>query len=181
MHDDKTQKGNAQAESIENQARDLQSNGIWLEPTEESTRGPRSGDMWAESTEEPERETRSRRTKTKRPAGRQISLKWALAAIGVVLAIAAAAIFIVLNYNSNVDEGPNADMLAKLGGIMILPEGEEPVVSTVTDAAGLKDGAPFYRNAENGDKILIYAESGKIIIYREGENLIVNAGPIIDG
>jgi hypothetical protein len=181
MHDDKTQYENAQTESIEKSARDLQNSGMWAESTEELAQDSRNSDMLAEPVGVAERETRGRRTKTKRLAGRQISLTWALAAVGVVLAIAAAAVFIVLNYNSSADEGPNAAMLAKLGNIMILPEGEEPVVSTVTDAEGLKDGAPFYRNAKNGDKILIYAESGKIIIYREGENLIVNAGPIIDG
>jgi hypothetical protein len=49
------------------------------------------------------------------------------------------------------------------------------------DADGLKSGAPFYKNAQNGDKILIFAQAGKIIIYRESESLIINAEPIIGG
>jgi hypothetical protein len=84
------------------------------------------------------------------------------------------------NDNSNNNSGSGADILTRLGAVMILPEGETPSISTVTDAEGLKNGATFYRDAENGDKILVYAQSGKIIIYREADNLIVNVGPIID-
>jgi hypothetical protein len=83
------------------------------------------------------------------------------------------------NSNSN-NSGSDTDILTRLSAVMILPEGEKPSISTVTDAEGLKNGATFYRDAENGDKILVYAQSGKIIIYREADDLIVNVGPIID-
>jgi hypothetical protein len=103
----------------------------------------------------------------------------------VVLAVAVA-VFVAYVINngsgdsSSNNSGSGADILTRLGAIMILPEGETPSISTVTNAEGLKNGATFYRDAENGDKILVYAQSGKIIIYREADNLIVNVGPIRD-
>jgi hypothetical protein len=133
-----------------------------------------------EPAEEPERGTRNRYARTKRLSGRQISLAWAIRIVAIVVIITAVGVYLIVN-NVNKNESSDAGMLAELGNIIILPEGEDPVISTITDADGLKTGAPFYRNAENGDKILIYAQAGKIIIYRESENLIINAGPIIDG
>jgi hypothetical protein len=184
MHDDKTQDENTQTEPTEKSEQALRQ----CEPRDRNENPslrmcaadaiPRAGER--ESAEEPERKTRNRRMGTKRLAGRQISLAWAIRIVAIVVIITAAAVYLIVS-NTNKTESGDADMLAKLGSIMILPEGEDPVISTITDANGLKTDAPFYRNAENGDKILIYAESGKIIIYRESENLIINAGPIIDG
>lgn len=64
-----------------------------------------------------------------------------------------------------------------IGKLMLLPKDEVPTVATVTDIDKLKDQL-FFRNATNGNKVLIYPNSKLAIIYDPNTNLIVNVGPI---
>ncbi len=70
------------------------------------------------------------------------------------------------------------EVLAKVGKLMILPEDEEPTIATVTDAEVLAQYQPFFRKATDGDKVIIYVQSGKSIIYSPDKNIIVNVGTI---
>lgn len=70
------------------------------------------------------------------------------------------------------------EVLAKVGKLMILPEDEEPTIATVTDAEVLAQYQPFFRKASDGDKVIIYVQSGKSIIYSPDKNIIVNVGTI---
>ena len=51
-----------------------------------------------------------------------------------------------------------------VGSRILLPE-ENPSIATVTDNTKLAD-QPFFKKAENGDKILIFTNSGRAILYR---------------
>jgi hypothetical protein len=64
-----------------------------------------------------------------------------------------------------------------LGKLMLLPKDETPTVATVTDIEKLKDQL-FFKNATNGNKVLIYPNSKLAVIYDPKANLIVNVGPI---
>ncbi len=59
----------------------------------------------------------------------------------------------------------------------MLPQDEQPTIATVTDLAKLQ-GQPFFANAQVGDKVLIYSRAGKVILYRPGENKIIELAPI---
>jgi hypothetical protein len=96
----------------------------------------------------------------------------------IIAAVVIAMVFYFVNNGAN-DDG-DASVLKKLEQIMILPAGEAPTISTVTNAEGLRNESSFYRNVANGDKILIYQGASKIIIFRDEKNLIVNVGPIMD-
>lgn len=67
--------------------------------------------------------------------------------------------------------------VAQVGKVVALPEGEDPVVATVTDKEKLKDQA-FFAKAENGDKVLIYAKARRIYLFRPGENKLLEAAPL---
>ena len=64
-----------------------------------------------------------------------------------------------------------------IGKLMLLPKDETPTVATVTDIDKLKDQL-FFKNAANGNKVLIYPNSKLAIIYDPKVNLIVNVGPV---
>lgn len=68
-------------------------------------------------------------------------------------------------------------LVAKVGGLMVLPAGEEPTVATVADPSKLSD-QPFFQNAKEGDKLMIYSQSQKVILYRPSENKIVEVSPV---
>lgn len=68
-------------------------------------------------------------------------------------------------------------IVAAVGKLMVLPADEEPTVATVTDTEKLKD-QPFFVNAQNGDKVIIYTKARKAILYRPILNKIIDIGPI---
>lgn len=65
----------------------------------------------------------------------------------------------------------------KLSALVVVPEGEEPVVATVTDKDKLKD-QPIFANAENGDKLIIYAAAKKAFLYDEKNNKVKDIIPV---
>lgn len=68
-------------------------------------------------------------------------------------------------------------ILEKVGALVEVPN-EEPVMFTVNDANLLKSQQAFFKDAENGDVLLVYQTNSKAIIYREKTNKIVNSGPV---
>ncbi len=56
---------------------------------------------------------------------------------------------------------------------MVLPAGEQPIPALVKDEAKFADN-PVFEGVKNGDKLLIYQEKRKVIIYRPSTKQIVN-------
>lgn len=71
-----------------------------------------------------------------------------------------------------------ATAVAAAGQLMILPEGDEPVLATVTDAEALIAQQAFFAGSIDGDHLLLFPRSLKAIIYSPSRNKIINAGPI---
>lgn len=65
---------------------------------------------------------------------------------------------------------------ALLGKLMLLPE-ETPTIATVSDKEKLPE-QPFFLNAQNGDRVLVYSQAKKAILYRESENRIIEVMPL---
>ncbi|MCI0542614.1 hypothetical protein L0Y69_02600 [bacterium] len=73
-----------------------------------------------------------------------------------------------------------AQLTAVVGRLMVLPEGEIPTIATVTDPELLKS-QEFFVNAKKGDKVLIYTNAKKAILYSTATNKIVNVAPVVIG
>src|ERR1017187_9086354 len=56
------------------------------------------------------------------------------------------------------------NLINRVGQLIDLPKDEKPTVATVSDIKKLKD-QPFFANAKNGDKVLIYTSAKKAILY----------------
>lgn len=68
-------------------------------------------------------------------------------------------------------------LVEEVGKLMELPPGEVPTVATVTDVTKLQD-QPFFARAKNGDKVLIYQNSQRAILYDSQAKKIINVAPI---
>lgn len=75
------------------------------------------------------------------------------------------------------DQEETQGLVKNIGKFMLLPKDETPTVATVTDINKLKDQS-FFKNASNGNKVLIYPNSKLAIIYDPKAKLIINVGPI---
>lgn len=79
----------------------------------------------------------------------------------------------------NPDQAANAE-IAKLvndvGKLIELPN-ETPTVATITDVEKLK-GQAFFAKAQNGDRVLIYTNAKKAILYRPGINKVIDVAPV---
>lgn len=71
----------------------------------------------------------------------------------------------------------NQQLIARIGKLTPLPTGETPTIATVTDITKLKD-QPFFANAVNGDKVLIYTQAKKAYLYRPSTNKLINIAPV---
>ena len=57
-----------------------------------------------------------------------------------------------------------AQLIEEVGKLIRLPEDETPTIATVSDPQKLREQA-FFKNASEGDKVLIYTQSKKAILY----------------
>lgn len=111
----------------------------------------------------------------------------------IIIIIVIASLFSVLQYQKNqrlaaalVNLRDNPQKIAalesqqlvnKVSQLIILPAGEEPTVATVSDLAPLAD-QPFFVNAQVGDKVLIYTQAKKAILYNPASHKIVEVAPL---
>lgn len=70
-----------------------------------------------------------------------------------------------------------AALVEKVGRLIVLPQGEEPTVATVSDPEKLRN-QPFFANAKAGYKVLIYTNAKKAILYDPILNKIVEVAPL---
>jgi cell division protein FtsB len=64
----------------------------------------------------------------------------------------------------------------KVGNLVVLPN-ETPTLATVNDPAKLKDQA-FFAQAEKGDKVLIFTQAKRAILYRPSTNKVIESAPV---
>lgn len=97
----------------------------------------------------------------------------------VVLAIGTVIAFVSLIGGGDPQEQARKEaesIVAAVSKLMVLPD-EEPIIATVADPSQLAD-QPFFQRAEKGDKVLIYNNAKKAILYRPGQNLVIDVAPL---
>lgn len=85
-----------------------------------------------------------------------------------------------LSFGSTPEAGSaaeNEELILAVGKLIKLPS-ETPDIATVSDVTLLQDQTIF-RNAQNGDKVLIFTGAKRAIVYRPGENIIIDVGNIV--
>jgi len=68
-------------------------------------------------------------------------------------------------------------LVETVGQRTVLPKDETPTVATVTNVSQLEN-QPFFAKARNGDKVLIYAQAKKAVLYRPISGEIVEVSPV---
>lgn len=69
------------------------------------------------------------------------------------------------------------ELAERVGKLILLPQDEVPTIATVSDPEVLKNQA-FFADAKKGDKVLIYPNAKKAILYDPEANLIINVAPV---
>ncbi len=116
--------------------------------------------------------------------GRNIFLKipkrFAVIAAGVVAAVlvcAAAGYGVWRVVTRPPAQTESQRVIAEVGKLYSLPKGETPTVARVKDVGKLT-GQDFYKNAQNGDYLLVYSKGKLALLYREKQNLLVRVGNV---
>ncbi len=68
-------------------------------------------------------------------------------------------------------------LVAEVGKLIVLPEGETPTVATVSDPERLKD-QPFFAKAKAGDKVLLYSTARKAYLYDPIAKKLIEVAPL---
>lgn len=109
-----------------------------------------------------------------------------LSVVTLVLFVLAAtsAIYFYVQYNhaknnpNSITAAQTSQVVSEVGKLMNLPTNETPTIATVSNKGKLAN-QPFFKNAQNGDKLLIYTNAKEAILYRPSTNKIINVGPIV--
>lgn len=71
----------------------------------------------------------------------------------------------------------NRKIIEEVSKLMDLPTDEVPTVATVTDITKLQD-QPFFQRAKNGDKVLIYSNARRAILYDPLIKKVIDVAPL---
>ncbi|MBI4092531.1 MAG: hypothetical protein HY420_01270 [Candidatus Kerfeldbacteria bacterium] len=122
------------------------------------------------------------------PPNREPKRKYLLPALISALAVLALAGGVLAYYFyfqlSKIEGGPKqssgeeaANLVKEVSQLIVLPADEIPTIATVADPEKLKD-QPFFRSAKKGDKVLIYTNSKKAILYDPAAHKIIEVAPL---
>ncbi len=92
------------------------------------------------------------------------------------LSIIALSGVLIVKHNRNLDYNNVKVVTARVSRHVVLPTDEEPALATVTDSNKLTSS--FKGKVENGDKLIIYQNNKKAIVYRPSIDRVVTIEPV---
>ena len=115
-------------------------------------------------------------------------LPFIIAAIIIISILIGGGIYLYINnsggtlpgqsQNQNTDATAEAkELVEKVGRLYELPPNEVPTIATVSDVSKLAE-QEFFQKAQNGDKVLIFTQAKKAILYRPSTDKIIEVGPV---
>lgn len=126
-------------------------------------------------------------TKKTRKGGNSIPYRFYLLGVVVILLVVGGGGYYGYMYWQASQNSPEAQVaqaeeekkavLDQLSKLMVLPEGD-PVLFKVSNEEVMRQQQAFFKDTKNDDVLLVFQESGKAIIFRPSQNMIVNAGPV---
>lgn len=120
----------------------------------------------------------------------QPSLSWKVLVVIVLIVVSLSVSFIIWqNIQNSRDQSPEAvaarneeestRIVTEVSLILFTESEDEPTVARIDDPDVLRQAnAEFYKNAAEGDYLILYPQ--RAIIYREDENIVINVAPIIN-
>lgn len=136
----------------------------------------------------PEEVVRERKDETlsSTPATVSVTKKPTYAVIALIVLLILGGMWYQLSYMSEDAQQARAEkeadrLIAEVGTLILLPQGEKPIIYTVDEPELLKRQQPFFIDAQEGDYLLVYQGTAKAIIYRPDAHIIVNVGGIAAG
>jgi len=111
---------------------------------------------------------------------------WILLLVSVLVLIAGYFAFQYAKTRSELSKAQNPEAAAKeeaedlakvVGRYLELPQDETPTIATVNDAEKLKEQV-FFAEAQNGDKVLVYTNARKAVLYRPSTKKVVEYAPV---
>lgn len=64
----------------------------------------------------------------------------------------------------------------KVSQLVLTPAGEIPTIGVIPDPNSITENKDFFKNASQGDYLLVYPHARLMIIYSPGKNIVVNMG-----
>ena len=112
--------------------------------------------------------------------------RWLLVVIILLVAGVAALTYGYIHTKNELNKAKNPTTAGKteaeqivntINKVVLVPTGETPTLATVQDVSKLKSQT-FFKNAQNGDKVLIYSRSGQAILYRPLTKQVIEYAPV---
>lgn len=109
-------------------------------------------------------------------AHKKLSGRRTVICITILIVIAGGSLWLFRSKPVKLAAAEQQAVMQQVAQLAVVPSGETPSITTVINKAEVKQA--FLQNAENGDKVLLYFQAGRAIVYRPSTHKIVNMGPL---
>lgn len=112
--------------------------------------------------------------------------KWLLVVIAILTLLVAGLVYFYVDTKNQLNAAKNPETAGntevekitnQINKSLQLPTGETPTLATVNDVSKLK-AQTFFKNSQNGDKVLIYSKAGRAVLYRPSTQKVIEYAPV---